>query len=292
MKLSFSKMHGLGNDYILIDHREPFIPDAGKLAKSLCNRNYSIGADGLVLLEKSDSADMTMKIFNSDGSEAEMCGNGIRCLSHFAYLKEIIKSNNFKVETQSGVKDITRIPLGSGRDPHFQVNMGSPQFDPTLLEIQKDQANHSEIYTHPELPLSALQLDIDCSPSKYTGYYLTVGNPHFVIPVESLEQVELDRVGPFLEKHPCFPEGTNVSFFEFRDRDQIKAIVWERGAGPTLACGTAATAISTISYLLEYTKPESIITLPGGNLTIHCEDLENVLMTGPATLVFEGEIER
>ena len=282
MKINFVKMHGLGNDFILIDCLYKSLGNSSflsYLAKKLCNRNFGIGADGLILILPSSKADLRMGIFNYDGSEAQMCGNGIRCFAKYAYENKLVSKNKFTVETLAGII-IPELTISNNKILGVKVNMGIPKLrrrdipmagedTPTVVdEILK--INPEQIFK------------ISC---------VSMGNPHCIIFVDDVKSIPVDKIGPKIENHPLFPDKTNVEFIQVLNRKEINFRVWERGVGETLACGTGACASLVAGVLNKKTDRKATIHLPGGDLDILWADDEHVYMTGPAELVFRGEME-
>jgi diaminopimelate epimerase len=264
-------MHGLGNDFILIDNRDGKVREPESLARRLCQRRFSIGADQLLLLENSPTADYRMAIYNPDGSRAQMCGNGMRCLARFIRDKGVAPSDRLRIETEAGIIN-TR-----WAGDLVEVDMGEP-----ILEGDKIPVNlKGEIVSVP-LALNGIQFNITC---------VSMGNPHCVILVDELERVAVSEYGPQLEHHHLFPERTNVEFVQVMDRQRLKLRVWERGAGETLACGSGACASVVAAVLNHKTKRRVEVHLPGGMLDIFWSPEDNrVYMRGPAEEVFEGSI--
>ncbi len=280
--VSFSKYTGLGNDFILVDVRNSCLPDQllngyPPLVKVLCNRNFGIGADGIVLIfSPEDRGDVKMRIFNSDGSEAEMCGNGIRCLVKYLFTNQEIKLKNiFVIETLAGI-----IEAEVDNKTNIKVDMGSPTLLPSLIPT-KFQSNSKGV------PQGLVTID----NKQLTASAIGMGNPHMVIPVEDLNNIPFRKWGKTLEKEPSFPSHTNVHFVEIISRVKLKVLVWERGCGPTLACGTGACATLVATHLLELSDNTAEIILPGGSLYISWPDLNgSVYMSGPAQITFKGVI--
>jgi diaminopimelate epimerase len=266
--MNFTKMHGLGNDFIVVE-AESF---AGAMffqpwAKSWCDRHFGIGADGILVTGPDETQDIFMRIFNADGSEAEMCGNGIRCVALYARQNGLTCADEFSVRTMAGPR---QVQITASSPPRVRVDMGPPILDPTTYN------NH---------------LTIDAGEQCFHITAVSMGNPHAVIPVENVEQVPLEIWGPLLEKHPHFPAGTNVEFVQILGETEIKVRVWERGAGITLACGTGACAAMVACHLLGKTSRYGQVELPGGGLWIEWDPVDNhVYMTGSAREVFRGVI--
>jgi len=275
-RLNFWKMHGLGNDYIVIDNRgvelsEDELPD---LAIKLCRRRVGIGADGLLLVCNSRVADAKMRIFNSDGTEAEMCGNGIRCFAKYCFENGIAKKNVISVETLAGIKELY-LKVEGGAVTSVRVNMGAPCFEAEKIPIIGNETFINK------------PLDVDGKILMATA--LSMGNPHCVIFVNNIDNYPVDAIGPKVEDHKLFPKRTNVEFVQVISRKRLKVRVWERGVGETLACGTGACASIVAAKVLGKVEEEAIVELPGGKLIV--EYKENVVfMEGPAEKVFEGKI--
>lgn len=270
MKLTFWKMHGLGNDFIVLDSRRSrYLPKAD-LVRRICHRRFGIGADQVLVLLPSQTADYRMVIFNADGGEVEMCGNGIRCLARFLRLRRISRKRRIRIETLAGI--IVPEILGG----MVRVDMGEPVFEPARIPVSL-----------PEAPLNHL-LEVDGHRLFIT--VVSMGNPHCVIPVEMVDGVPLNQLGPRLEHHPLFPRRTNVEFVEVQSPNRLKVRVWERGAGETLACGTGACAALVAMSKLGQAERKATVLLPGGELLIEWRQNNHVFMTGPAEKVFEGNI--
>jgi diaminopimelate epimerase len=273
--MKFWKMHGLGNDYVVIDNRDRRIGDdeAAELALKLCKRRFSIGADGVLFVSNSTSADTKMRIFNSDGSEAEMCGNGIRCFAKYCYENNIARKGELVIETLAGNKR-TWLTVEGGVVQSVMVDMGMP-----VLERSKIPMVGQGTFINEEL-----QVDGEA----YKATCLSVGNPHCVIFVDSVDDFPVERVGPKIESHQLFPKRTNVEFAQVLGENEVKLRVWERGCGETLACGTGACATVVAGNLLEKLGGKVLVHLLGGDLTVEYADL--LLMTGAAEKVFEGTL--
>jgi diaminopimelate epimerase len=273
--MKFWKMHGLGNDYVVIDNRDRRIGDdeAAELALKLCKRRFSIGADGVLFVSNSTSADAKMRIFNADGSEAEMCGNGIRCFAKYCYENNIARKGELVIETLAGNKR-TWLTVEGGVVQSVMVDMGMP-----VLERSKIPMVGQGTFINEEL-----QVDGEA----YKATCLSVGNPHCVIFVDSVDDFPVERVGPKIESHQLFPKRTNVEFAQVLGENEVKLRVWERGCGETLACGTGACATVVAGNLLEKLGGKVLVHLLGGDLTVEYADL--LLMTGAAEKVFEGTL--
>lgn len=278
--IEFVKMHGLGNDYLYINcikNREPLFPE--ELAKRLSNRHFGVGADGIILVCNSKIADFKMRIFNSDGSEAEMCGNGIRGFAKYVYDYNLIDKNEFKIETLAGIRKVKLNTLNKSITENITVDMGEPILHPVKIPV----------LTREEQPIKDLKIVI--KNKIFTITCVSMGNPHAIIRLHNLEDINVKEYGPLIENRSEFPKRTNVEFIEIKDRSRIKMKVWERGAGETLACGTGACASTVASVLNGYTERKVVVELLGGELEVEWnEEDSHVYMTGPATTVFRGRI--
>ena len=275
--IKFTKMHGLGNDYVYIDAINQKIENKSELAKFVSNRNFGVGSDGLILIERSEVADFKMTMFNSDGSQAEMCGNGIRCVAKFVYDKGMTDKTTIKIETLAGIK-ILELNVKNGKVQSVKVDMGEP-----ILEADKIPVISTEN------PVKNLTLTAKDRKFKFTC--VSMGNPHAITIVEDTSKFDVKKYGEELEVNKAFPRRTNVEFVQIIDRNTIRMRVWERGAGETLACGTGACATAVACNLNGLTDRKVTIELLGGNLEIEWNKENNhVYMTGPATTVFEGEL--
>ena len=278
--IEFLKMHGLGNDYLYINcikNREPLFPE--ELAKRLSNRHFGVGADGIILVCNSKIADFKMRIFNSDGSEAEMCGNGIRGFAKYVYDYNLIDKNEFKIETLAGIRKVKLNTLNKSITENITVDMGEPILHPVKIPV----------LTREEPPIKDLKIVI--KNKIFTITCVSMGNPHAIIRLHNLEDINIKEYGPLIENRSEFPKRTNVEFIEIKDRSRIKMKVWERGAGETLACGTGACASTVASVLNGYTERKVVVELLGGELEVEWnEEDSHVYMTGPATTVFRGRI--
>lgn len=271
--MEFTKLHGLGNDFILVDafHRE--IRDPGALAARLCDRHFGVGADGLILALPSASADARMGYYNSDGTAAEMCGNGIRCLGRFLYEKGLCRKSRMTVETGAGMLTLA-LDVEGGSVRSVTVDMGAPVFDPHAIPVA---AETNEV----TVLVEGRRLRFFCA---------SMGNPHAVTFDLYPEDAAFRRLGPALVAHPLFPRGANIEFCRLNGEGGADVKVWERGDGPTLACGTGACAVLAAGASLGLLPREAPIRLPGGVLDIKWAGDGHLFMTGPAETVFEGRI--
>ena len=276
--MKFVKMHGLGNDFILVEDLEEKIELSVSAIKKLCHRNFGIGADGLVLLQPSSRGDFRMRIFNHDGTEAEMCGNALRCVARYVYEKGLTGRLEVCIETMKGLNK-AKIFLQDNRVNNIQINMGEPVLESTLIPAKGE----SRLILMEELVLkNGLSFKISA---------LSMGNPHCVIFVEDCEKMPLRDIGPQIENHPLFPQKTNVELVEIFNEKEIKMTVWERGAGETLACGSGACASVVACVLNNLTQRKVTVNLPGGQLEVCWDEKDNgLIIKGPAVEVFSGVI--
>ncbi|MCG6550758.1 MAG: diaminopimelate epimerase [Candidatus Magnetominusculus sp. LBB02] len=277
MKLAFTKMHGIGNDFIVVDcitapqlHDISLVTWSG-YARRLCDRRFGIGADQMLLILPSEISDVCMRIFNPDGVEVQMCGNGIRCVAVYAWDKGIAGGDKINVETPAGNKTIQKI------NEMVRVDMETPQLSGREIPVNAD----GRIVDYP----------VDIGDKKIEVTCVSMGNPHAVVFVSDVNSYPVDIEGPMLETNEFFPERTNVEFVQIIDRGQIRMRVWERGAGETLACGTGACAAVVAAYMKGYVDKFVTVALRGGCLDIEWADDGSVYMTGPAAYVFTGTVE-
>ena len=275
--IKFTKMQGLGNDYVYIDAINQKIENESSLAKFVSNRHFGIGSDGLILICKSEVADFKMRMFNSDGSEAEMCGNGIRCVGKFVYDKDLTNKTTVKIETLAGIKTLI-LNTKDDKVETARVDMGEP-----ILEAEKIPVISTEE------PVKNLELEAENKKFKFTC--VSMGNPHAITIVENTKEFDVEKYGKVLEVDKAFPKKANIEFAQIIDRQNINMRVWERGAGETLACGTGACATAVACNLNGLTDRKVNIELLGGTLNIEWNETDNhVYMTGPAVTVFDGEL--
>ena len=273
--MRFWKMHSLGNDYIVIDNRDQKISDkrAAELAKRLCERRFSVGADGLLLVCNSTAADVKMRIFNADGSEAEMCGNGIRCFAKYCYENGVAKKNEFSVETLSGIKRVW-LTVKDDEVNAVKVDMGAPNWEKSSLPMIGQGTCINE------------NLEVDNETYKVTC--LSMGNPHCVIFVDKVDDFPVEQAGPKIENHKAFPRRTNVGFVQVLSRNELKVRVWERGCGETLACGTGTCAAVAAANRLGKVGNKVTVHVLGGDLQV--EVAKSLFLSGAAEKVFEGTL--
>jgi len=275
--MKFTKMHGAGNDYIYVNGISQSVENPSSLALKLSNRNFGIGSDGLVVILPSDKADFRMQMFNSDGSEAEMCGNATRCVGKYVFDNNLTSKKEITLETKAGIKYITLLE-GDTKARKVTVDMGEPILDPQLIPVNVA-----------EQPVLNYPLDID--GKIWNISCVSMGNPHAVVFTENIKDLDLITLGPKFEKNPIFPRKTNTEFIEVIDKNTLNMRVWERGAGETLACGTGACASAVAAILNNHCERNITIHLIGGDLHIEWRESNNhVYMTGEAVTVFEGTI--
>jgi len=275
--MEFIKMHGLGNDFVFLDYFavSNVEVDYPELAKKLCHRQFGIGGDGLVVVLPSKVADARMRIFNQDGSEPEMCGNGIRCFARYVYDQGIVSTNPMLVETGAGILKLN-LYINEGQVQGVQVDMGEPILRADLIPVLGEGE-----------PVVGQSIEVLGQTYLYTA--VSMGNPHCVVFVDDYSTLDFEHVGPAIEKHPLFPRKTNVEFIQVNSSRELTMKVWERGAGPTLACGTGACAAAVAAVLNNKTERAVTVHLPGGDLLIEWDTDNHVYMTGPGTYVFKGE---
>ncbi|TDF98317.1 diaminopimelate epimerase [Paenibacillus piri] len=278
--MNFTKMHGLGNDFIIVAGEHELPSDASELAVRLCSRFFGIGADGLVYILPSEIADYQMRIINSDGSESEQCGNAIRCVAKYIYEHQLIDSSRtgLSVETLGAGAQQVQLTIADGKVTAVRVDMGEPVLQGKLVPTAVDQ---ERVIDYP--------IEVDGRNFRFTA--VSMGNPHCVIYVDDAQSFELAVWGPKLESHPMFPRRVNVEFATVKSRGAMDMRVWERGAGPTLACGTGACATLVSSVLNGLSDRTAIVSLKGGDLFIEWNEADNhVYMTGPAEQVYTGSV--
>jgi diaminopimelate epimerase len=283
--MNFTKLQATGNDFILIDARN-MERDWPKLARDMCHRHCGIGADGLLLVMPSNAANLRMQTFNPDGSEAEVCGNGLRCFAKYVIDRQINPEPNLTVDTIAGIRTIQAI-MSQGKVSRAKVNMGTPRFraEDIPVIIDKPQNGRGEVDIIPILdyPLNIARKQLCLS-------FVSIGNPHAVSFLsQPVADFPLSEIGPQVGNHPMFPERINFEIARVLNRTKIEARVWERGAGETLSCGSGACAIAVIARLKGYAGNEVDIMLPGGNLTLNWDGVGEVYLSGPVEEVFTGE---
>lgn len=275
--MKFTKMQGCGNDYVFIDCFAERLGDIAAFARFVSNRNFGVGSDGLICIGPSDNADFKMEMYNSDGSPAQMCGNGIRCLAKYVYDKGLTDKSEITVETGNQIKRLL-LNIKDREIESVRVDMGSPELRPQFIPI----AEHG---------INFINRSVIANGREYFLTAVNVGNPHAVTFVDEVDNYDVQTIGPMFENHPLFPERVNVEFVQLIDRKTLKMRVWERGSGETLACGTGATAAVVAAILNGFTDNKVKVILRGGELFIEWDrENDKIYMTGPAVTVFDGEL--
>ncbi len=275
--MRFTKMQGIGNDYVYVDAGKESIADPGALARKISDRHFGVGSDGLVLiLPGEDGADFTMRMFNADGSEAEMCGNAARCVGKYVFERGLTDRTVFLLKTGGGLREI-RLNIREGKAASVTVDMGAPELRPDRIPVIAEGDR-------------VVGLPIEADGKTWRATCLSTGNPHCVLFLPEVEGLDLTKIGPEMEHHPLFPRRINTEFVQVISRTRLRMRVWERGAGETMACGTGACAVLAAAVLNGLTEREADITLNGGELRIAWDEKTgHLMMTGPAEFVFEGE---
>lgn len=275
----FSKYHGLGNDFVILDGIHQQLPEhMANLSVAICDRHMGIGADGVLLLLPSDHSDFRMQIFNADGSEAQMCGNGIRCFATYIFETGLSSKEVLSIDTMAGVM-VPAINHVNGKVTAIEVDMGTPRLTKGLIPMQGNPQD------------TATSVSIDLGDSQWEGTGVSMGNPHVVIFGDDWSQLDIETIGPAIEQHPLFPDRTNVEFVTVHTPETATMRVWERGSGETMACGTGACATLVAGVLTHRLARRATIHLPGGDLLIEwLESNDHVMMTGPAVHVYDGVV--
>lgn len=274
--MKFTKMHGCGNDYVYVNLFEEKIDDPAELSIKVSDRHFGIGSDGLITIGPSDVADFRMRIYNADGSEAEMCGNGIRCVAKYVYDHKMTDKTEISVESGAGIKYLTLF-VEQGKVEQVRVDMGEPILEPAQIPVL---AEGDKVVDEP----------IEVCGKTWNMTCVSMGNPHAVVFVDNVADFEIEKYGPHFEKHERFPKRTNTEFVEIISREEINMRVWERGSDETWACGTGTCASVMACILNNRTDNKVLVHLRGGDLTIEYNEKTNhIFMTGPATEVFSGE---
>ena len=301
--MKFTKMQGLGNDYVYVDCTKEELAAPADIARAVSDRHYGIGSDGLILIKPSNAADFYMEMYNADGSRSAMCGNGIRCVGKYVYDFGLTDKLDVSIETAAGIKYLNLRLLG-GQVVEVRVNMGAPIFEPalvptTLEATRKIEADGSDLaaplhegYEKPVLDKVPAVLDaaLTVDGKEYRVSCVSMGNPHVITYVDDEKAVDIEKIGPLFESRPAFPERTNTEFIRVADRKNIYMRVWERGTGETLACGTGACASAVATMLNGLCDRRVTVHLLGGDLFIEWDEKDNVVyMTGPAVTVFTGD---
>ena len=274
-RMKFTKMQGLGNDYVYVNGFEERIENPSEMAVKVSNRNFGVGSDGLILINPSEKADFEMEMYNADGSRGEMCGNGIRCVAKYVYDYGLTDKTHISVETLGGIKYLD-LTVEDGKVVLVRVDMGSPILTPAQIPVIADEAE-------------AVAVPILVDETEYQMTCVSMGNPHAVIFMDDIEHLEIEKIGPKFEHHERFPNRVNTEFVKVLDRQTASMRVWERGSGETLACGTGACAVAVACILGGYTENKVTVKLLGGDLLIEWYREQNkIYMTGPAAVVFDG----
>ena len=275
--MKFTKMQGLGNDYVYVNCFKETIENPPEMAKKVSNRNFGIGSDGLIMINPSDVADFEMEMYNADGSRSEMCGNGIRCVGKYVYDYGLTEKEHISVETLAGIKYLD-LTVEDGKVKLVKVDMGSPELVPENIPIVADG---NRVIDEP--------INVNGTEYRMTG--VSMGNPHAVVYVEDVKGLDIETIGPAFENHERFPNRVNTEFVKVLDRNTVEMRVWERGSGETMACGTGACAVAVACILNGFTEDKVTVKLLGGDLEIEWDkEADKIYMTGPAEVSFDGEI--
>lgn len=276
--MKFTKMQGIGNDYVYVNCFQETVEDPAKTARIVSDRHFGVGSDGLILIKPSEKADFEMDMYNADGSRGAMCGNGIRCVAKYVYDYGFTDQTRITVDTASGVKTL-ELQVENGKAVRVKVDMGAPILEPERIPVKSEKER-------------VMDEPVSVGGAEYRMTCVSMGNPHCVVPVEDVDGLEIEKIGPLFENHPMFPDRVNTEFIRVLDRNTVQMRVWERGAGETWACGTGACAVAVACALNGWTEEKVLVKLRGGDLEIFWDrDKNTVFMTGPAAVVFEGEID-
>lgn len=307
--MKFTKMHGIGNDYVYVNCLQETVADPARMARFVSDRHFGIGSDGLILIRPSEIADFGMEMYNADGSQGAMCGNGIRCVAKYVYDYGLTDKTHISVATGSGIKYLD-LQVEDGKVSLVTVDMGAPELAPEKIPVDVSLAGamycHGSRDSYPEKPPvdvslagaancreagAVIGLPVTVGGSVYEMTCVSMGNPHCIVRIPDVDGLAIEQTGPQFENHPMFPDRVNTEFIRVIDRRTVQMRVWERGSGETLACGTGACAVTVACVLNGWTEDSVTVRLRGGDLQIHWDREKNtVLMTGPATVVFDGEI--
>lgn len=293
--MKFTKMQGCGNDYVYVNGFQEKIPAEEKpeLVRRLSDRHFGVGGDGVIFINPAEDADFEMEMYNADGTRAEMCGNGIRCVAKFVYDKGLTEAEHITVLSAGRIKYLSMVihrqhPWDRGIVKKVRVNMGSPIFKPEQIPVKTEYIRSAK---EGETKDQIVNEPIEVNGKEYSMTCISMGNPHAVVFAEDVRNLDLERIGPAFENHPCFPKRVNTEFVEILDRQHVFMRVWERGTGETLACGTGCCATAAACVLNGLTDSKITVKLLGGELEIEWDRDQNLIyMTGPAEIVFEGEI--
>lgn len=275
--MKFTKMHGCGNDYIYVNCCEVEVEDRPELSRKVSNRHFGVGSDGLICICNSDKADFKMDMYNADGSNAQMCGNGIRCLAKYVFEQGMTDKETLDIETGAGIKTVW-LNTEDGVVTSVRVCMGKPEFTPSKIPVITDEPD----FINKPMEVGGVLWNVTA---------LSVGNPHAVVFVDNVDWLDLPTLGPLFENHPMFPERINTEFVQVIDRSTLKMRVWERGSGETLACGTGSTASLAAAVVCGKSDNSAKLILRGGELLIEWDrEADLIYMTGPASYVFSGDL--
>jgi diaminopimelate epimerase len=274
--MKFTKMHGAGNDYLYVNAFREKVRNPGLLAVAMSDRRTGVGADGLILIAPSKKADFRMIMFNADGSEGEMCGNGVRCIGKYVYERGLTKKTDVELETRAGIVGL-RLHARAGRVDRVTADLGPPRAVPSSFYVKADGTTPT------------VTAEVAAGGATWQGTVISMGNPHFVVEVDDPDAFPVATVGPLLERHPDFPSKVNVEFVRVKGRDRVRQRTWERGTGETFACGSGACATAVALHALGRVGPRVEIDLRGGRLTIEITPEGRILMTGPAVDIFDGD---
>ena len=276
--MKFTKMHGCGNDYLYVNGFTEQVKDKPTFVRKASDRHFGVGGDGVIFINPSDVADFEMEMYNADGTRAEMCGNGIRCVAKFVYDKGLTDKTSISIVSAGAVKYIDLF-VEDGKAKSVKVNMGSPELIPEKIPVLSDKDK-------------VVDEAINVCGKEYRMTCVSMGNPHAIVFMDDVENLKIEEIGPYFENHECFPNRTNTEFVKVLDKNTVQMRVWERGTGETLACGTGCCATVVACVLNGLTENKVTVKVLGGELLIEWDREKNVIfMTGPAAIVFEGEIE-
>ena len=276
--MKLTKMHGIGNDYVYVNCLQEKVEDPSGTARKISDRHFGIGSDGLILIKPSEKADFQMDMYNADGSKGAMCGNGIRCVAKYVYDYGLTDKTSIAVETGSGIKYLD-LTVENNKVTMVKVDMGEPDLTASHIPIK---AQTEQVIDEP--------IEVDGKTYRITG--VSMGNPHGVVFLDDIDSLDIEKIGPSFENHVRFPDRINTEFVQLDNRSHVRMRVWERGSGETLACGTGACAVAVACVVNGLTQREVTVSLRGGDLKICWDEKDgHVYMTGPATVVFDGEIE-
>lgn len=289
--MKFTKMHGIGNDYVYVNCFKETVENPSKVSEIVSDRHFGIGSDGLILIKPSEVADFEMDMYNADGSRGKMCGNGIRCVAKYVYDYGLTDKTQISVATGSGIKYLD-LTVEDGKVALVKVDMGAPILEPEQIPVAMENTG-AGVHGDENGNLDKIvQESILVHGVAYSMTCVSMGNPHCIVCVDDVDGLKIEKIGPRFEFHPCFPDRVNTEFIKVLDRNTVQMRVWERGSGETWACGTGACAVAVACILNGWTEDTVTVKLRGGDLKIQWDREKNtVFMTGPATVVFDGEIE-